>query len=213
MPILIIRHEAIIKYLGFFALIVVGLLPSYSQAAATDDGADLNLQKVADDSNLPGLPDPKIKTPPSKPRLSVSVKKKPAVLTEDENNTRLLEVSVDKYKFDELLMVYQQGDVLYVPFGTLNELIDLAIKADPATGIASGFVFKEKKTFYLDINRGEVALSGVMKSFDNSRTAARLLDDIYIDSNLLSEWLPLKIDVDLYASRLKITPDFPLPFQ
>lgn len=213
MPILILRHETIIKYLGFLSLIVAGLSPLYSHADTKSGVAAISTHQIENDSNLSELPYADVKTFLSKPHLPQLAKQKPAVLAEDENNTRLLEVSVGNYKFEDLLMVYQQGDILFVPFGTLNEMIDLAIKVYPSNGVAKGFIFNEKKTFYVNIERGEVTSSGVMKNFNRERTAVRILDDIYVDGNLLSEWLPLKIDIDLYASQLKIIPDFPLPFQ
>jgi len=141
-----------------------------------------------------------------------SIINKPSVLPDDENNIRLLELSIGPYRLENLVMVYQYKEILFVPFGALSELLDLAVKTNPSMGIAKGFIFKQNRTFYLDVNRGEVTLSGAMKSFDVKRTAIRQLDDIYIDSDLLSEWLPLKIDIDLYSSRLKIIPDEPLPF-
>jgi hypothetical protein len=204
------RDDAIRIGLGYFFFFIAGFSPTFVLAASNISASPPTQQtdSIIDQIELPASEleaQPVKKVPPA-----IS---KPTVLPDDENNIRLLQLSVGPYTFDELIMVYQYGDILFIPFGTFSELIDLAIKAGPSSGIAKGYVFDEKKTFYLDINRGEITLSGVKKSFDNSRTAARELDDIYIDSNLLSEWLPLMVDIDLYASRLKVIPDSPLPFQ
>ncbi len=200
------------KYLGFLPLLVIGFLCSFSQAEAI--GSDsLSSKQAAVPTGSVELLSRKVKAIPLANIRSVSALQNPTVLPEDERNVRLLEISVGPHRFDELIVVYQYSDMLFVPFGTLSDLIDLAIKTSPGSGVAKGFIFDEKKTFYLDINRGEVTASGIMKSFNPVRTAAREFDDIYVDSDLLSEWLPLKIDIDLYASQLKIIPDFPLPFQ
>ncbi len=180
--------------------------------AATGDGSSLSGSNtnISSTNELPVSEEVAQSAEQSSP---IPVITKPVILPDNENNIRLLELSVGSYTFDDLIMAYQYEDMLFVPLGTFGELINLAIKTDPSSGIARGFIFNEKQTFFLDINRGEVTMSGVMKTFDNKRAAARAFDDIYVDSDLLSEWLPLKIDIDLYASRLKIKPDRPLPFQ
>ena len=134
-------------------------------------------------------------------------------LTGDERNLRLLEIRIGKYQIDDLLSTYQHEDMLFIPLGFFSELIDLAINTDPAKGIAQGFIFKESRQFYLDVHRGEVTVSGKLKKFDKQRAAIREFDDIYIDSNLINEWLLLKIEIDLYSSRLKIKSDELLPLQ
>lgn len=134
-------------------------------------------------------------------------------ISDEDNSLRLLELRIGKYKFDELIATYQQGDTLFVPLGFLSELIDLAIAADPSTGIAQGFIFQEDRQFYLDAKRGEVTIAGKLSRFKKNRISIRELDDIYVDSYLLGEWFPLSLDVNLYASRLKIISDEPLPFE
>ena len=196
------------KRSAYLFFIIIGLFHSLAEASAF--GSSLPSSQVVDVS------DPQVSAGevPSKNQVPPArIISKPTVLPDDDAKIRLLEITVGAYKFDDLINVYQYGDTLFVPFGTFSELIDLAIKADPSSGIAKGFVFDEKKTFYLDINRGEVTLSGIMTTFNNIRTAVRALDDIYVDSSLLSEWLPLNVEIDLYASRLKIITDAPLPFE
>ena len=136
-----------------------------------------------------------------------------ATLPDDDNSLRLLEPSIGKYKLEELVAAYQYQDMIFIPLGYFSELIDLAVTANPNTGIAEGFIFDQNKTFYLDVNRGEVTIQGKLSQLDKQRIAVRELDDIYVDSNLLREWFPLKVDIDLFASRLKIISDRPLPFE
>jgi hypothetical protein len=136
-----------------------------------------------------------------------------ANLSDDDNSLRLLEPSIGKYRLEELVATYQYEDMIFVPLGYFSELIDLAVSINPDTGIAEGFIFDQNKTFYLDANRGEVTIEGKLSQFNKQRIAIRELDDIYVDSNLFREWFPLKVDIDLFASRLKIVSDQPLPFE
>lgn len=132
---------------------------------------------------------------------------------ENENALRLLEARVGRYQLDDLISAYQVDDMILVPLGYLSELIDLAIEVDTAKGTASGFIFREDRRFFLDIHRGEVTIGGEFSRFNKSRVAVRELDDIYIDSNLLGKWLPLILDIDLFASQMKIVSSEPLPFE
>lgn len=140
-------------------------------------------------------------------------KTNPEIIFDDEKNLRLLELHIGKYNMQELIATYQYEDMTLVPFGLLSELIDLAINVNLENGTAEGFIFKEERTFNLDAKRGEVTISGNLTRFDIARLATREFDDIYIDSRLLSSWLPLKINIDLFASQLKIISDEPLPFE
>ncbi|WP_455208046.1 hypothetical protein [Kaarinaea lacus] len=143
-------------------------------------------------------------------------KKSPDTLNQvpdDESALRLLEVRVGRYMLDDLISAYQVEDIILIPLGYLSELIDLSIDVDTANGTASGFIFKEERQFFLDINRGEITVAGKLSKFDKRQVAVRELDDIYVDSNLLGKWLPLKLDIDLFASQMKIISKEPLPFE
>ncbi|MGD8570055.1 MAG: hypothetical protein PVJ39_18355 [Gammaproteobacteria bacterium] len=136
-----------------------------------------------------------------------------AQLPDNDNNLRLLEIRIGKYQLEELLPAYQYDDIIFIPLGYFSELIDLAIQTDPSSGIAQGFIFQEDRRFYLDTRRGEVTINGKLQQFNRQRAALREFDDIYVDSYLIGKWLPLKLDIDLFASRVKVIPDQPLPFQ
>jgi len=137
----------------------------------------------------------------------------PEIIFDDEKNLRLLELHIGKYNLKELIAAYQHRDMIMIPIGFLSELIDLAIKVDRENNSAEGFIFHEQNTFNLDVGRSEVTLNGKLSRFDPDRVAVRELDDIYIDSRLLSEWLSVKINIDLLQSQLKIISDQPLPFE
>lgn len=134
-------------------------------------------------------------------------------LPADDNSLRLLEIHIGKYRLDELISAYQSRDYLYIPLGALAEIIELAITANPDNGIAEGFILREDRTFYLDATRGEVTIAGKLTAFDRTRVAMREFDDIYVDADLINQWFPLKLDIDLYASRLKVISKEPLPLE
>lgn len=129
-----------------------------------------------------------------------------------DEDVRILEVAVGPYTLEDVILTYQDGTTTLVPLGLLSELLDIAVVASPASGTAKGFIIREDRTFFLDTARAEVVLDGKIHSYDRNRVHV-LLDDIYVDSQLLARWYPLRLDVDLFASRLRIISDEPLPFE
>jgi hypothetical protein len=130
----------------------------------------------------------------------------------DDNNLRLLNVRVGGYVLDGLLPAYARDNIVLVPLGSLAELVDLAVKTNIATGTAQGFLYRENRRFFLDVGRHQVTIAGKVSEFDPHRVHI-YPDDIYIDSQLLSKWLPFRLDIDLFSSQLTIKSTEKLPFE
>lgn len=182
------------------------------------DGPASSNTKLSSQSNIPDRTDTPIQlaaaigTPPTS-KKPITVRPDPEIVFDDEKNLRLLELHIRHYNLKELITAYQYRDMILVPLGFLSELIDLAITVDQGKNTAEGFIFKENRTFNLDPERAEVTIEGKLNKYDAERVVIRELDDIYIDSRLLSEWLYLQLDIDLFQSVLKIISDEPLPFE
>ena len=129
-----------------------------------------------------------------------------------DEDVRILEIAVGPYTLPDVILAYQDGNTTLVPLGLLSELLDIAVVASPANGVAKGFILREDRTFLLDTARAEVVIEGKIQTYDRSRVHV-LVDDIYVDSQLLARWYPMRLDVDLFASRLRIISDEPLPFE
>jgi cell division septation protein DedD len=130
-----------------------------------------------------------------------------------EEDVRILEVVLDEAVLSEALVAYAgpSGGTL-LPLQAMSELLAVAIASKPADGVASGFVFDERRTFHLDVTRRHITIAGKSRSFE--RSLVRLHhDDIYVDSALLGEWLPVAFDIDLFALRIRVRPREPLPLQ
>ena len=197
-----------------FLLVLPGLLLNQTYVFA-----DPNQSEAATDSSSITAPDNSNLQIAAAIGSSVTSKKpvvnrpSPEIIFDDVNNLRLLELHIGPYNLQDLVAAYQFRDMVMVPVGSLAELIDLAVTVDRGNNTASGFVFREDRTFSLDVERSEVIINGKLSKFDPERIAVRELDDIYVDSRLLSKWLPLNIEVDLFQSRLNIISDEPIPFE
>jgi len=126
-----------------------------------------------------------------------------------DNDLRILEVRIESYKFEDLIPAYQYQDVVLLPLGLLTEIMDLAVTV--GDGTAEGFVIREDRTFFLDVARNEIIIKGKPEKFDAS-LVHNLGDDIYVESNLLGQWLYMKFNIELFSATLKITSDEKLPF-
>lgn len=135
-------------------------------------------------------------------------------LTEpQEEDLRLLEVMLDRIILLDSLAGYAgaAGGTL-LPLQTVSDLLGVAITTSPSEGIARGFVLDESRSFHLDVARREVTIGGRQRTF-NAELVRIHTDDIYVDSALLGEWLPIAFDIDLFALRLTVRPREQLPLQ
>jgi hypothetical protein len=126
-----------------------------------------------------------------------------------DQDLRIFEVRVKQYTFTDVVSAYQFEDIVLLPLGALSELLEIAIEVRP--GEASGFVIKEDRSFFLDTAREEITLQGEIEKYDRDKVHV-LFDDIYVDSNLLGKWMNMSFDVDLFASRIGVRSETPLPF-
>ncbi|MCK4704577.1 MAG: hypothetical protein KAT90_03775, partial [Gammaproteobacteria bacterium] len=126
-----------------------------------------------------------------------------------DSDLRILEIRVETYVFDDVIGAYQYKDVVMIPLNAFFSILDIAI--DVKTDFAEGFIIKEANTFALDTLRNEVILKGIAKSY-NGELVKILDNDIFVESNLLSNWLDMQLDIDLFSSRVVVKSDTKLPF-
>lgn len=136
----------------------------------------------------------------------------PHITEPSPDQSRILGIRVHNYMLDDVIEAFAIDNSTYIPLGALAQVTDMAIKVDPANGVAQGYIFKENRRFFLDTARNEVTISGKRISID-PRKIRIYPDDIYVESDTLSKWMPFTIDVDLYASLLTIKSEEKLPFE
>lgn len=129
-----------------------------------------------------------------------------------EEEMLLFEVRLEGATLSDTFPGYPVKGGILVPLGELCRLLGLAITTDPLTGRASGFIIKEARTFKLDLGSGTLEVEGKKRPLDRSRIELHR-DDIYVDTRLLSQWLPIDLKVDRLGSRINVVPREPLPAQ
>ncbi len=129
-----------------------------------------------------------------------------------EEDVLLLALKLDQSLLVDTLSTYQDRGEILVPLGEFCRLIGLGIIVDVTNGAASGFIINDARLFSLDVASGKVVVEGQQKPFDASGVEVHQ-DDIYVSTSLVSEWLPLHLDVDLYGSLITVRPREKLPLQ
>ena len=124
----------------------------------------------------------------------------------------ILDVQLDGFILSDGLTAYQDGPQILLPLGELARLLTLAITVQPDAGSASGYVLTEERTFGLNVAQSLVSLAERDLAFEAGH--ARVIDDdIYINSELLSRWLPIDFEVTLSTLQLRVSPREKLPLQ
>ncbi|HZI94076.1 MAG TPA: hypothetical protein VFE84_07510, partial [Patescibacteria group bacterium] len=131
---------------------------------------------------------------------------------DSEADVLLLSVTLDGTILAETLPCYQGKTGLLVPLGEMSRLLELGIDVDVTRGRASGFFLSENRRFELDAGGGTATVEGMSKAFNPSRVELRG-EEMYVDPELLSEWFPLKLDVDLLGSLITVRPREKFPLQ
>lgn len=124
----------------------------------------------------------------------------------------LLEVRLGKHAVSDGLGAYQHGGRIYLPLGELARLLTIAVRADPAARLASGYILAEQRGFRLDLATLVVLREGRSESVDPALVLLRA-DDVYVEAGLLARWLPIDLQVDMASLLLTVVPREKLPLQ
>jgi hypothetical protein len=134
------------------------------------------------------------------------------IVERPEADVLLLVFRLHRTILAETLPVYQEQGRILIPLGAVCQLLDLGITVDVARGLAGGFFLSERRTFSLDVLSRKVLVEGKAKRFDPAGIEVHQ-DDLYVDAALLSEWLPLHLQVDLYGAVITVEPAEKLPLE
>jgi hypothetical protein len=129
-----------------------------------------------------------------------------------QDDLLLFEVHVDRTMVTDGLTTYRINHKMFLPLGELCRVLTIGISVDAASASAEGFIIDEKRTFSLDAKNRRIRRSGS----DEVIAADQILlreDDIYVESELLSKWLPLDLSFDTGGLIINVSPRETLPLQ
>lgn len=136
----------------------------------------------------------------------------PAFVQRPESELLLLNLRLAQTILIEGMPAYPAAGGVIVPLGAVCGALDFAITVDVSAGAANGFFIAENRRFSLDIASQRVTVEGKPRRFDPLRIEVHQ-DDIYVDTQLLSDWFPFDATADLSTLLLTLRPREPLPVQ
>lgn len=140
----------------------------------------------------------------SSPALAQSIDdelKPSSVLSEDY--LLIVDINLGKERLANSVFIYTPPEATLIPLQQLCDLLKFPIEVDPIAMVAKGWFIREEYDFDLKVNEARVRIKG--KTLDIPEGALIRADgfDLYVDINLLSQWLPLDFELD--TSRLRMT--------
>jgi hypothetical protein len=124
----------------------------------------------------------------------------------------LMAVQLEGILLSDALETYHYPGGVLVPLGEVCRLVGLGITADPMAATAAGFIISENRPFRLSLPAAQVTIGARVMPLDSGRVEVQA-SDIYVDSALLSDWLPLSLQVDGNAMLVTVLPREQLPIQ
>lgn len=134
----------------------------------------------------------------------------PPALTADqfitENDELIVAINLrDNMLLSDGIIAYQMGDDIGLPLEQLMFLLEFPIQLSGGAKQASGWFIDEKRRFSLDLNAGKVSVNG--QSFTIRSSDVRIVEsELYIPSQLLTQWFPLNFEANLRALTVNIRP-------
>lgn len=135
----------------------------------------------------------------------------PPVVDRPADDAILFSLSLDHVSLGESLHGFPSGDGYLLPLGELCRELELGVQVDPVRGSADGFIIEEKRRFHLDLEAGTVS-AGTLQPVDPARVE-RHPDDIYVDTRVLAQWLPLDLKVNFRDLAIQVSAREPLPIE
>lgn len=133
-------------------------------------------------------------------------------MTEFAGEEIVVRLTLGKYLLSEGAVAYDSANGVLLPLSVLSQALDFAIVVTPEAGTAKGWYLDESRSVDLDVGRGDARIAGERRSWPPGSVQV-LDDDIYVAAPVLAEWFPLKFDVDLGASEVRLTARERLPFE
>lgn len=124
----------------------------------------------------------------------------------------IFELRLESLQLSDGVIGYRYPGGVLLPLGAVSAALDLAITVEVASGRAEGWILQEDRSFTLDVTRGIVRLGNHTEPLPPTGVEAHA-DDIFVDSELLSRWLPAEFDIEFSRLLVRVRPRETLPIQ
>lgn len=122
----------------------------------------------------------------------------------------ILSVRLGSGSLTDGLIAYSYPDRLSLPLTQFMEALNIPIRMQRETGIASGWYITPSQRFVIDVPNRLLSISGRETDANWDRIEVRD-GDIYVDSAAIKEWLGLKFQVVTSQMQIRIDTDQKIP--
>lgn len=141
--------------------------------------------------------------------LAIKQKHQPPFSAEDE---LILELRIMGAERRDTIIAYGRLPEVYLPFGLISRLLDLAVTVSDDGRFASGWVLREESSVALEA--GKEFFVKEEKEFGVPADSFVAFDgELYVRSELLEVILPIDVEVDIRAQSVEIQTREVFPFQ
>ncbi len=133
----------------------------------------------------------------------------------DDDEALVVTVELGRHTLNPGILIFQDYRTMgefWLPLGDLMATFQLQVDVSPDRLRAEGWIYNESRRFEMDLEAGVLMLEGERIALSRDQVE-RHLDDIYVRKDVLEEWLPLHLDVNLRRLQLLVSTIEPLPLE
>jgi hypothetical protein len=136
----------------------------------------------------------------------------PAETLLNDDNMLVLSVVCPAVRLKQEVVGYGDEQTTLLPLGEVAHALDFAIAVDPKKRTASGWFISEDRTLSIDATKRTIKVDGKSYPWDDKAIAVGE-DEIFVDSRLLSQWLPVDFKISMGELTATVEPREKLPLQ
>lgn len=129
-----------------------------------------------------------------------------------EENLLILNAVCPVVGLRQEILGFGDGQTTLLPLAGIARALEFDISVDAEKGTASGWFIAEDRTLAINTGNRTIKIAGTTYPWQDDKIAVAE-GDIYVDSTLLSQWLPVDFTVSTGEMALTITPREKLPIQ
>ena len=131
----------------------------------------------------------------------------------DDENLLIVDMRWNNRVLTEDLFIYSNSEITLVPLQALFDAIEFPIIVDFVDGTASGWYISPNRKFELSIKEKLLEIDGSVIELTANDKLVEDDFDLYVDLNLINQWLPITLELRLSQLRLILTSEEELPLQ
>lgn len=128
-----------------------------------------------------------------------------AMVDRSDDDLVLVGLHIDRAILADSMTGYANKSGLMLPLGQVTQALQFPVRVIAQEGQADGWIFSGDNRFTLDVGRQEITIGGKRRNFTAGQVEPHS-DDIYVDTNLLSEWFQIDFEFSFATQTVNLRP-------